>query len=52
VVPADNKWFAQLIVGSATIQALDELDLTFPEVNEKKKKELKTVRESLLAQKD
>jgi len=52
VVPADNKWFTQLIVASAIIQALDELALTFPEVDEKKKKELKAVRESLLAQKD
>lgn len=52
VVPADNKWFTQLIVASAIIQALDELGLTFPEVDEKKKKELKAVRESLLAQKD
>ncbi|HYA63396.1 MAG TPA: polyphosphate kinase 2 family protein, partial [Candidatus Sulfotelmatobacter sp.] len=52
VVPADNKWFTQLIVASAIIQALDELGLTFPEVDEKKKKELKAVRESLIAQKD
>ncbi|HUE54670.1 MAG TPA: polyphosphate kinase 2 family protein [Candidatus Udaeobacter sp.] len=52
VVPADNKWFSQLIVASAIIQALDELDLAFPEVEKEKKKELKAVRESLLAQKD
>jgi PPK2 family polyphosphate:nucleotide phosphotransferase len=52
VVPADNKWFSQLIVASAIIQALDELDLAFPDVEKRKKKELKAVRESLLAQKD
>jgi PPK2 family polyphosphate:nucleotide phosphotransferase len=52
VVPADNKWFSQLIVASAIIQALDELDLAFPDVEKEKKKELKAVRESLLAQKD
>jgi PPK2 family polyphosphate:nucleotide phosphotransferase len=52
VVPADNKWFTQLIVASTIIQALDELGLTFPEVDAKKKKELKAVRQSLLAQKD
>jgi len=52
VVPADNKWFSQLIVASAIIQALDELDLAFPDVEKEKKKELAAVRESLLAQKD
>jgi PPK2 family polyphosphate:nucleotide phosphotransferase len=52
VVPADNKWFSQLIVASAIIQALDELGLAFPDVDKEKKKELKAVRESLLAQKD
>jgi len=52
VVPADNKWFSQLIVASAIIQALNELDLAFPDVEKEKKKELGAVRESLLAQKD
>jgi polyphosphate kinase 2 (PPK2 family) len=52
VVPADNKWFTRLIVASAIIQALDELHLSFPEVDKTKKKELEAVRASLLAQKD
>jgi PPK2 family polyphosphate:nucleotide phosphotransferase len=52
VVPADNKWFTRLIVASAIIQALDELHLCFPEVDKAKKKELETVRDTLLAQKD
>jgi hypothetical protein len=52
VVPADNKWFTRLIVASAIIQALDELHLSFPDVDKAKKKELAAVRESLLAQKD
>jgi PPK2 family polyphosphate:nucleotide phosphotransferase len=52
VVPADNKWFTRLIVASAIIQALDELHLSFPEVDKAKKKELEAVRASLLAQKD
>src|SRR5881409_785682 len=50
VVPADNKWFTRLIVASAIIQALDELHLSFPEVDKAKKKELEAVRHSLLAQ--
>jgi PPK2 family polyphosphate:nucleotide phosphotransferase len=52
VVPADNKWFTRLIVASAIIQALDDLHLSFPEVDKAKKKELEAVRDTLLAQKD
>jgi PPK2 family polyphosphate:nucleotide phosphotransferase len=52
VVPADNKWFTRLIVASAIIQALDELRLSFPDVDKAKKKELAAVRDSLLSQKD
>ncbi|MGC1413754.1 MAG: polyphosphate kinase 2 family protein [Candidatus Acidiferrum sp.] len=51
VVPADNKWYTQLIVASAIISALEELDLSFPDVDERKKKELAKVRESLLHEK-
>ena len=52
VVPADNKWFSRLIVASAIIKALDELHLSFPDVDKGKKKELEAVRRSLIAQKD
>jgi len=52
VVPADNKWFTRVVVASAIVAALDELDLAFPDVDKEKKKELITVRESLLGQKD
>ena len=52
VVPADNKWFTRLIVASAIIEALDELHLSFPDVDKTKKKELEAVRRSLIARKD
>jgi PPK2 family polyphosphate:nucleotide phosphotransferase len=52
VIPADNKWFTRLAVAAAIVQALDELDLSFPVVDKAKKKELEAVRESLIAQKD
>jgi PPK2 family polyphosphate:nucleotide phosphotransferase len=52
VIPADNKWYTQLIVASAIISTLEELDLFFPDVDKKKKKELAAVRESLLHEKD
>jgi PPK2 family polyphosphate:nucleotide phosphotransferase len=52
VIPADNKWFTRLAVAAAIIDALSRLDLSFPDVEKAKKKELQAVRDSLLAQKD
>jgi PPK2 family polyphosphate:nucleotide phosphotransferase len=52
VVPADNKWYARLVVASAIIEALDGLDLKFPDVDKEKKKELEAIREALLKEKD
>jgi len=31
VVPADHKWFARVVIGSAIVAALEALDLHFPE---------------------
>jgi PPK2 family polyphosphate:nucleotide phosphotransferase len=47
VVPADNKWFARMVVASATIAALRELKLEFPRVDDAKKKELAAARAAL-----
>ena len=52
VVPADNKWYGRLVVASAIIEALDGLNLAFPDVDKEKKKELETIRDALLADKD
>src|SRR3979411_61371 len=52
VVPADNKWYGRLVVASAIIEALDGLNLAYPDVDKEKKKELETIREALLADKD
>ena len=52
VVPADNKWFTRLVVAGAILETLSDLNLAFPDVDKAKKKELQTVRASLLAQKD
>lgn len=48
VVPADNKWFARLIVAYAAIDALSALDLVFPKIDKEKKHELDQVRRRLL----
>jgi PPK2 family polyphosphate:nucleotide phosphotransferase len=47
VVPADNKWFTRLVVAAAIVQAVEQLDLAYPKVDAKKKKELQTARAAL-----
>ena len=49
VVPADNKWFTRVIVGSAVIETLASLDLAYPEVDESKLKELAAAKTKLLS---
>ena len=50
VVPADHKWFARVVIGSAIVSALDKLDLHFPKVDKAERSEFKQVREALLAE--
>jgi polyphosphate kinase 2 (PPK2 family) len=50
VVPADHKWFARVVIGSAIVSALDKLDLQFPKVDKADRSEFKQVREALLAE--
>jgi len=52
IVPADNKWFTRLVVAAAILEALNDLNLAFPDVEKSKRKELAAVRASLLAEKD
>jgi len=40
VVPSNRKWFARLVVASAIVDALDDLDLSFPPVGAAKRREL------------
>jgi PPK2 family polyphosphate:nucleotide phosphotransferase len=49
VVPADNKWFTRVVVAAAVIDALDSLDLQYPEVGETQRKELAVAKKELLA---
>jgi PPK2 family polyphosphate:nucleotide phosphotransferase len=46
-VPADHKWFARLAVAEATIEALQNLNPSYPKMDAKKKKELKHARHAL-----
>ena len=47
VVPADHKWFARVVIGSAIVSALDGLDLKFPKVDTAMLEEFKVVRKAL-----
>ena len=47
VVPADNKWFTRLVVAAAIVEAVEKLDLAYPTVDAKKKKELQAARAAL-----
>jgi PPK2 family polyphosphate:nucleotide phosphotransferase len=50
VVPADNKWFTRVVVAAAVIDALDSLDLRYPEVGPEKLHELAGAKKALLAE--
>jgi hypothetical protein len=51
VVPADNKWFTRTVVAAAIIEALDSLDLAYPEVSKATRKDLMAAQRALLAEK-
>jgi PPK2 family polyphosphate:nucleotide phosphotransferase len=48
VVPADNRWFTRLVVSSAIVEAVEQLDLTYPKIDAEKKKELAAMRAALV----
>ena len=47
VVPADHKWFARVVIGSAIVRALDALNLQFPRVDKASLAEFKEIRKAL-----
>ena len=47
VVPADHKWFARVVIGSAIVSALEALDLHFPRADKASLGEFKQVRKAL-----
>ena len=47
VVPADNKWFTRLVVAAAVIDALKDLHLSYPKLDQAKLKDLDAARKSL-----
>jgi len=51
VVPADNKPFCRIVVASAIINALAELNLEYPNVSDEKKRELEGIKRELMGDK-
>jgi PPK2 family polyphosphate:nucleotide phosphotransferase len=47
VVPADHKWFGRVVISSAIVDALERLNLHFPEVAKDSRDELQKVRAAL-----
>jgi PPK2 family polyphosphate:nucleotide phosphotransferase len=48
VIPADNKWFTRLAVAAAIVDALEDLDLSYPKLDPQKEKELEAAKKTLL----
>jgi len=52
VVPADNKWFSRLAVAAAIVEAMAGLDLRYPKLGPKQRRELAGARRRLAAERD
>ena len=48
VVPANNKWFTRLVVAEVVVDALESLNLKYPELNSAQRKGLAVIRKTLL----
>ena len=47
VVPADHKWFAQVVVADVIVDALEELELAYPKLRPAERRTLQQVRRRL-----
>ena len=47
VVPADHKWFARVVIGSAIVSALEMLNLRFPRADQASLREFEPIRKAL-----
>jgi PPK2 family polyphosphate:nucleotide phosphotransferase len=50
VVPADRKWFTRIVVAAAMVDALESLELAYPEVTKAQQAELAKVKRALEAE--
>ena len=52
IVPADDKWFARLVIAGIIYKQFEKLKLHYPEVNESQKEELKKARLQLMSEEE
>jgi PPK2 family polyphosphate:nucleotide phosphotransferase len=52
VLPADDKWFTRLCLGTIIYEEFEKLKLKYPEVNARQKKQLQAARQQLLKEKN
>jgi PPK2 family polyphosphate:nucleotide phosphotransferase len=50
IVPADHKWFTHLVVSAIIVDAIKELQLSFPRLDKAARKELQSARDLLLSE--
>ena len=48
IIPADKKWFARLVVSNVIIDTLENLNLKYPELDEKQKEHLNSYKKQLM----
>lgn len=51
VIPADDKWYSRLIVSEIINKRVDEMDLSYPEVDDQRREELQGILKELEAEK-
>jgi polyphosphate kinase 2 (PPK2 family) len=47
VIPANNKWYARMVISSVLSEALERLDPQFPEVGDDERRRMKEARDTL-----
>ena len=47
VIPADHKWFTRLVIAELVVEALESLDLTYPEMSKAHHRDLAVARKRL-----
>jgi len=50
IIPADDKWYARLAIASVITHHFEQLDIHYPEVNEKQKEELQKAKSQLMGE--
>ena len=50
VVPADKKWFTRLVVADALVEALEEIGVEYPKLDDEKRRQIKEARKVVEAE--